>query len=46
MGCRKTLIRDVQGDKVPEQMFIKYIHGDVKLYEILWAQIEIGDQEI
>ena len=27
MGCSNTLIRDLQGDRLPEQMFIKCVHG-------------------
>uniref|UniRef100_A0ABM5FT88 CCHC-type domain-containing protein n=1 Tax=Pogona vitticeps TaxID=103695 RepID=A0ABM5FT88_9SAUR len=44
-GCGKTLVRDLPGDKKDEGFSVRCIHGDLKRYQTMWANVKVGQEE-
>ena len=44
-GCGKTLVRELQGDKKHEGLAMRCIHGDLKNYQTMWANVKVGTKE-
>ncbi|XP_078243772.1 uncharacterized protein LOC144587360 [Pogona vitticeps] len=44
-GCAKTLVRDLQGEKKDEGLTVRCIHGDLKNYQTIWADVRVGKEE-
>ena len=40
-GCSKTLVKELEGERLPEIAVIRCIHGDVKEYATTMAEVEV-----
>ena len=42
-GCSKTLVRNLEGTIIPDDLTVRCIHGDSKKYATTWANVQIGN---